>query len=185
MMPLLLTESSFVLPFHSSRRYTLPLIVAAALMSSGEATSGAICRRETFTPLESGAEQAALDVEMEFPVKPRPTRNGVGRSSGLFRTGRSHRKYMKRVVGIADGVQVTAVVLQYHGRDGCGRDESGIRGGLTVGIEVQDLDSIAASDREECATGPITSELTTGVSVSWACWRMCCWLTATHLRYSQ
>ncbi len=58
MMPLLLTESSFVLPFHSSKRYTPPLIVAAALMSSGEATVAPFAGEQTFTPLESGAEQA-------------------------------------------------------------------------------------------------------------------------------
>ena len=66
MTPLLLTDSNFVLPFHSSNRYTPPLTVADAFICTGEVTVAPLTGEQTFTPSEFGAEHAAPEVEMEF-----------------------------------------------------------------------------------------------------------------------
>ena len=70
MTPLLLADSNFVLPFHSSNRYTPPLTVADAFICTGEVAAAPASGEQTFTPSEVGMEHAALEVEIEFPARP-------------------------------------------------------------------------------------------------------------------
>ena len=60
MMPLLLTDSNFVLPDHSSNLYTPPLTVAAAFICTGELTLEPLTGEQTLTPAVEGAVQVLL-----------------------------------------------------------------------------------------------------------------------------
>jgi len=56
MAPLLLTLANFVLPFHTSNRYTPPLTVAAASIEMGDVTVAPSAGEQTFIPSLEGAE---------------------------------------------------------------------------------------------------------------------------------
>jgi len=61
MTPLLSTLTSLVLPDHSSKRYTPPLIVAIALTCTGELTVAFSAGEQTWMPLPDGIEHELAD----------------------------------------------------------------------------------------------------------------------------
>ena len=61
MTPLLLTDSNFVLPNHSSNLYTPPLMVAAAFICTGELTVEPFKGEQTLMPAVEGTAHVFVE----------------------------------------------------------------------------------------------------------------------------